>query len=160
MPQVGELWETYLTDQFIITVDQTDCPGISKISGLSLGELDTVEQPDAYSNHVYKIASGRVKFESLTVERYVTGSNEDQYFMDWWRSTFNLNSPTQGGSTVRKNGLITKKHNGEVVLKMLFKHAWIKKASFSDLEAGSTNHFKQTIVLEHEGLEVVFMKQG
>jgi hypothetical protein len=56
---------------------------------------------------------------------------------------------------VRKNGTIEKRHNGERVLTFLFKNAWIKSSKFTDLEAGSTALLKQTIVLEHEGLERV-----
>ena len=41
------------------------------------------------------------------------------------------------------------------MLKFAFLQAWIKSSKFSDLEAGSNNLMKQTIVLEHEGLERV-----
>lgn len=156
MPQVGNFWESYLSDQFELMVMGTKCPGVTKITGLSLGEYETIEQPHGGSSHIYKIASHVVKFEPLTIERYVDGSPEDGYFRDWFKETFNLNSTTQGGSSVRRNGLITKFHNGEPVVKFAFVNAWVKKASFTDLEAGSTSHFKQTIVLEHEGLELVF----
>jgi len=40
-------------------------------------------------------------------------------------------------------------------LTFAFYKAWIKSSKFTDLEAGSNNLFKQTIVLEHEGLERV-----
>ena len=96
-----------------------------------------------------------MKFEPLTVERYVDGSPEDKRFQDWFKSTFDLNSPSQGGSGVRKNGMIQKRHNGERVLTFAFHNAWIKSSKFTDLEAGSTTALKQTIVLEHEGLERV-----
>jgi hypothetical protein len=56
---------------------------------------------------------------------------------------------------VRKNGLIEKRHDGQKVLTFAFYNAWIKSSKFTDLEAGSTTLFKQTIVLEHEGLERV-----
>ena len=51
--------------------------------------------------------------------------------------------------------MIEKWHNGEKVLTFMFLNAWIKSSKFTDLEAGSTALFKQTIVLEHEGLERV-----
>ena len=41
----------------------------------------------------------------------------------------------------------------QAVLTFAFTNAWVKSSKFTDLEAGSTTLFKQTIVLEHEGLE-------
>jgi phage tail-like protein len=155
MPQVGDIWESYRANEFVLIIDGTESPGVSKVSGLSEGEIDTIEQPDGGTNHVYKIAAAKVKFEPLTIERYVDGSPEDARFRDWFRQVFNLNSSTQGGSTVRKNGMIEKRHNGQKVMTFTFQHAWIKSSKFTDLEAGSTALLKQTIVLEHEGLEHV-----
>src|SRR6266496_2051058 len=135
MPQVGDIWESYRANEFVLIIDGTESPGVSKISGLSEGEVETIEQPDGASNHVYKIAAAKVKFDPLTIERYVDGSPEDKRFRDWFKAVFELNSTTQGGSAIRK--------------------AWIKSSKFTDLEAGSTALLKQTIVLEHEGLEHV-----
>ena len=49
--------------------------------------------------------------------------------------------------------MIHKLHNGVVVLTFSFSNAWVKSSKFTDLEAGSTSLMKQTIVLEHEGLQ-------
>ncbi len=152
MPQVGDIWESYRANEFILTIDGTRSPGVTKISGLSEGEIETIEQPDGGSGRVHKIAASKIKFEALTIERYVDGSPEDKRFKEWFRSTFKLDAPKQGGSGVRKNGMIEKLHNGEVVLRFSFRAAWVKSSKFTDLEAGSTSLFKQTIVLEHEGL--------
>ena len=83
------------------------------------------------------------------------GSPEDKRFRDWFKEVFDLNSAKQGGSKIRKSGMIEKRHNGEKVITFMFRSAWIKSSKFTDLEAGSTTLFKQTIVLEHEGLERV-----
>lgn len=148
----GNIWESYRANEFILIVDGQPSPGVSKISGLSEGEIDTIEQADGGSNHVFKIAATKIKFEPLTIERYVDGSPEDRRFRDWFRQTFDLNTDRNGGSRIRKNGLIVKRHNGEDVLTFSFVNAWVKSSKFTDLEAGSTSPFKQTIVLEHEGL--------
>ncbi len=155
MPQVGEIWESYRINEFVLIIDGSPSPGVSKVSGLSEGEIDTIEQPDGGTNRIHKLAATTVKFEPLTIERVVDGSPEDQRFRDWFRQTFNLGTGTPGGSAVRKNGMIEKKHNGNTVLRFAFYGAWIKSSKFSDLEAGSNQLFKQTIVLEHEGLERV-----
>ncbi len=116
MPKVGDFWESYRTGEFVLTIDGTESPGVTKVSGLSEGEIDTIEQPDGGSAHVYKIAATKIKYDTLTIERYVDGSPEDKRFKDWFQQTFSLNSPTQGNSGVRKNGMIVKKHNGVPVL--------------------------------------------
>jgi len=153
MPKVGDFYESLRASEFVFWVDGTQSPGVTKISGLSEGEIDTIEQPDGGSNHVYKVAATKIKFEPLTIERYVDGSPEDKRFKDWFDATFKLNTPRNGGSSVRKNGMIQKLHNGQVVLTFSFTNAWVKSSKFTDLEAGATTLMKQTIVLEHEGLQ-------
>ena len=152
MPQVaGSIWESYRANEFVVEIDSQPSPGISKVSGLSEGEVDTIEQADGGSSHVYKIAATKVKYEPLVLERYVDGSPEDGRFREWFNAIFGINTGA-GGSSVRKNGMIKKLHNGQEVLVFSFKNAWVKSSKFTDLEAGSTTLFKQTIVLEHEGL--------
>ena len=153
MPLVGDFSEGYRASEFIMEVEGTWSPRLSKVSGLSEGEIETIEQPDGLTGHVYRLSSSKVKFEPLTVERRVDGSDDDAKFRQWFRDTFDLNALKQGGSSRRRNGAIIKNHNGEEVGRFLFHHAWVKSSKFSDLEAGSTNLMVQTIVLEHEGLE-------
>lgn len=156
MPKVGDFWESYRSTEFALVVDGVESPGVSKISGLSEGEIETVEQPDGGSMVVHKIAGTKIKFEPLTIERYVDGSEEDTRFRTWFQSTFQLSALKQGGSSIRKDGMIIKRHNGEVVLTFAFYKAWVKSSKFGDLSAGGgTELFKQTLVLEHEGLERV-----
>jgi phage tail-like protein len=153
MPKVGDFWESYRANEFIIEIDGLGSPRFSKVTGLSEGEIDTIEQPDGGSNHVYKVAATKIKFEPLTLERYVDGSDEDVKFKDWFRQTFDLEKNGGNGiSAVRKNGAVVKLHEGKEVMRFSFKNAWVKSSKFTDLEAGSTTLMKQTIVLEHEGL--------
>jgi len=155
MPQVGDIWESYRANEFVVLIEGIPSPGVSKISGLSEGEVQTIEQPDGGTNRVHKIADTTVKYESLTLERYLDGSAEDERFRDWFREVFDINKTVQGASSIRRNGTIEKRHNGEAVLTFLFKGAWVKSSKFTDLEAGSSALMKQTIILEHEGLERV-----
>ena len=155
MPQVGDIWESYRANEFVVIIDGTESPGVSKVSGLSEGEVETIEQAEGGAMVVHKLAGAKIKYDPLTVERYVDGSPEDKRFQDWFKSVFSLTSKSQGGSTVRKNGMVEKRHNGAPVITFAFYGAWIKSSKFTDLEAGATTLFKQTIVLEHEGLERV-----
>jgi phage tail-like protein len=155
VPQVGDIWESFRANEFVVIIDGTESPGVSKVSGLSEGEVETIEQPEGGAMVVHKLAGAKIKYDPLTIERYVDGSPEDKRFQDWFKAVFSLTSKSQGGSGVRKNGMVEKRHNGGSVITFAFYGAWIKSSKFTDLEAGSTTLFKQTIVLEHEGLERV-----
>lgn len=146
--------EPYRSNEFVIEIDTTQSPTVSKVSGLSLGETDTIEVPEGGSNVVHKVSSGVVKFEPLTIERYVDGSADDTLFKSFFESMFKLGAGGKG-STVRRDGAVVKMHFGTEVMRLAFYGAWVKSATLSDLEAGSSDLLKQTVVLEHDGLEWV-----
>lgn len=145
--------ESYRTHGFLVEIEGTQCP-VTKVTGLNEGMTEAVEQPDGGSPTVHKIASGVVKFDPLVIERNVDGSRFDDFFRDWFAEMFRLNGPS-GGSSTRRNGAVLKLENGREVLRFAFYGAWVKSSKFSDLEAGSAGLFKQTLELEHEGLERV-----
>jgi phage tail-like protein len=146
--------EPYRANEFVVEIGTVQSPTVSKVSGLSLGETDTVEIPDGGTNVVHKVSSGVVKFQPLTIERYVDGSADDREFKSFFESMFRYGQGGRG-STARKDGAVVKKHFGAEVFRIAFYGAWVKSASFTDLEAGSTNPLKQTVVLEHDGLELI-----
>jgi phage tail-like protein len=148
------LTDPYRANEFVVEIGTVESPTVSKVSGLSLGETETVEVPEGGTNVIHKISSGVVKFQPLTIERYVDGSPDDALFKVFFEEMFKLGQGGQG-SNARRDGSIVKKHFGQEVFRFAFYGAWVKSASFSDLEAGSTNLLKQTIVLEHEGLELI-----
>ncbi|GLZ78607.1 hypothetical protein Afil01_34140 [Actinorhabdospora filicis] len=145
--------ESYRTHGFMVEIEGTQCP-VTKVTGLNEGMTETIEQPDGGSPVVHKIASGIYKFDTLVIERNVDGSRFDGFFKDWFGEMFQLNGNSQT-SSVRRNGAVIKMENGQEVLRFAFYGAWVKSSKFSDLEAGSAGLFKQTLELEHEGLERV-----
>lgn len=150
----------FRTNEFVVEINGVESPTVSMVSGLSLGETDTIEVPEGGTNVVYKVSSGVVKFQSLTIERYVDGSSDDTYFQNFFTEMFNYlgkaGTPSRGiGSNSRRNGSIVKKQFGQEVMRLNFYDGWIKSASFSDLQAGSSEVMKQTVVIEHDGLEWV-----
>lgn len=145
--------ESYRTHGFLVEIEGTQCP-VTKVTGLNEGMTETIEQPDGGSPTVHKISSGIIKFDTLVIERNMDGSRFDGFFKDWFGEMFQLNGKT-GNSSVRRNGAVLKLENDEEVLRFAFYGAWIKSSKFADLEAGSTNLFKQTIELELESLERV-----
>jgi len=145
--------ESYRTHGFAVEIEGTRVP-VTKVTGLSEGTTDTIEQSDGGSTFVRKISSGVVKFDTLVIERNVDGSEYDGLFKDWFAEMFQLNG-TSGGSSVRRNGAVIKLENGREVLRFAFYEGWVKSSKFADLEAASTNLFKQTVEIEHNGLERV-----
>ncbi|KAM3090245.1 phage tail protein [Phormidesmis sp. 146-35] len=145
--------ESYRTHGFAVEIGGDRCP-VTKVTGLNEGMTETIEQSDGGSNIVRKIASGIVKFDTLVIERNMDGSQYDQLFKDWFSEMFQLNG-TSSGSSVRRNGAVIKLENSQEVVRFAFYEGWIKSSKFADLEAASTNLFKQTVEIEHNGLERV-----
>ena len=84
----------YRANEFVVEIGGVESPTVSKVSGLSLGETDTVEVIEGGTNVVHKVSSGVVKFQSLTIERYMDGSEDDALFKAFFEEMFKLN---QGG---------------------------------------------------------------
>ncbi len=152
--------EPYIANEFVVEIGSEESPTISKVSGMSLGKADAVEIHEGGTNVVHKVSSGVVKFDPLTLERYMDGSDDDRRFKEFFEQMFKISGQagtrTRGlGSTqsVRRDGAIVKKHFGEEVFRVAFYGAWVSQMQIGDLEAGSTTVLKQTITLEHDGLE-------
>jgi phage tail-like protein len=152
--------EPYFANEFVVEIASKESPTVSKVTGLSLGKADPVDIPESGTNVVHKVSSGVVKFESLTLERYMDGSEDDRRFKEFFEQMFKISgqggTPARGlGSSqaVRRDGAIVKKHYGQEVFRVAFYGAWVSQMKIGDLDAGSTTPLKQTITLEHDGLE-------
>jgi phage tail-like protein len=141
--------EAYRIHEFVVEIEGIDSPGITKVSGLSDGEVDAIEQPDGGANVTHKISSGIVKYGDITLERNMDGSQADAAFKAWFQAMFKSDG-TGTGSRLRRNGSVVKKQFGNEVLRFAFEGAWIKSSKFTDLDASSSGLMKQTIVLAVE----------
>lgn len=141
--------EAYRTDEFVVEIEGIESPGITKVSGLSEGDVDAIDQPDGGANITHKISSGIVKYDDLTLERNMDGSDADEKFRIWFEEMFKMDG-TGTGSQLRRTGSVIKKKAGEEVLRFVFENAWIKSSKFTDLDAGSSDLMKQTIVMAVE----------
>ena len=96
-----------------------------------------------------------MKFDTLVIERNVDGSQFDTFFKDWFSEMFQLNGDSNG-SSIRRNVAVVKKGVGDQAeVRFAVYGAWVKSSKFTDLEAGSSGLFKQTLELDHEGMERV-----
>jgi phage tail-like protein len=147
--------EAYRTHEFVVEIDGMDSPpGITKVTGLTDGEVDAIEQPDGGSNIIHKISAGIIKYGDVTLERNMDGSATDAAFQTWFETMFSIDG-TGTGSQLRRNGSIVKKQFGVEVIRFAFYNAWIKSSKFSDLDAASSGLMKQTIVLAVERMNRV-----
>jgi phage tail-like protein len=147
--------EPYRANEFVVEIGTVQSPTVSKVSGLSLGETQTIDVPDGGTNVMHQVSSGVVTFQPLTIERYVDGSPDDAEFKRFFESMFKYGQGGQGSSVARKDGAVVKMHFGREVFRMAFYGAWMKSLVFSDLEAGSNALLKQTAVLVIDGLELI-----
>ncbi|PID85210.1 MAG: hypothetical protein CSB13_09190 [Chloroflexi bacterium] len=141
--------EAYRTNEFVVEIEGIESPGITKVSGLSEGDIEAIDQPDGGSNITHKISSGIIKYDDVTLERNMDGTQADEDFRLWFDEMFKLDG-TGTGSQLRRNGSVVKKQFDEEVLRFAFEGAWIKSSKFSDLDAASSDLMKQTIVLAVE----------
>jgi phage tail-like protein len=146
--------EPYRANEFVLEIDTIRSPNVTKITGLSLGETDTITMTEGGTNVSHKLSSGNVKFVPLTIERFLDGSKDDLDFKGFFDTMFKLGAGARG-STVRRNGSIVKSHFGVEVFRIAFYGAWVKSSAFSELVAGSADLLKQTVVMEHDGLEFI-----
>src|SRR5712691_7563287 len=142
--------ESYRTHGFLVEIEGTSCQA-TKVTGLNEGHTDVVEMASGGDAIVRKISSGIVKFDNLVIERDMDGTPEDTFFRDWFADMFQLTGAHKG-SSVRRNGAVVKLENGAEVLRYGFVERFVVSSKFSDLEAKSTNLFKQTVEIAHNGL--------
>ena len=115
--------EAYRTNEFVFEIEGIESPGITKVSGISEGDVDSVDQPDGGSNITHKVSSGIVKYDDLTLERNMDGTQADEDFRLWFDEMFKLDG-TGTGSQLRRNGSVVKKQFGEEVLRFAVEGAW------------------------------------
>jgi len=141
--------EAYRTDEFVVEVEGVESPNITKVTGLSEGDIEEIRQPAAGAQFDHKISSGIVKYGDVTLERNLDGTKADADFKSWFQTMFKLDG-TGTGSQLRRNGSIVVKRFGQEVMRFVFEGAWIKSSRFSDLDAATSALMKQTIVLSIE----------
>ena len=141
--------EAFRTHEFVVEIEGIESPGITKVSGISEGEVEAIEQHDGGSNITHKISSGVIKYGDLTLERNMDGTKADKDFKDWFTQMFRIDGKGTG-SQLRRNGSVVMKQFGTEILRFAFEGAWIKSSKFTDMDASTSGIMKQTIVLAIE----------
>jgi phage tail-like protein len=141
--------EAFRTNEFVVEIEGIESPGIQHVTGLDEGTIDTIDQFDGGSNIKHKVSSGLIAYDDLTLERNMDGTQADEAFRTWFGEMFKIDG-TGTGSQLRRNGSVVKMQFGKEVMRFAFEGAWIKSSKFSDLNAGSSELMKQTIVLAVE----------
>ena len=141
--------EAYRTNEFLVEIEGIESPGITNVTGLEEGSVEAIDQSDGGSHVTHKISSGLITYEDLTLERNLDGTPADEAFRAWFTEMFKIDG-TGVGSRLRRNGSVVKLQFGQEVMRLAFEGAWIKSSKFTDLDAGTSALFKQTIVLAVE----------
>jgi phage tail-like protein len=141
--------EAYRTNEFVVEIEGIESPNITHVTGLDEGTVEAINQPDGGSNITHKVSSGLVHYDDLTLERNMDGTPADEAFRSWFSEMFKIDG-TGVGSQLRRNGSVVKLQFGKEIMRFAFEGAWIKSSKFSDLNAGSSELMKQTIVLSVE----------
>lgn len=141
--------EAYRTQEFVVEIDGVQSPAITKVTGLSEGEVEPIDQPDAGANITHKISSGMIKYGDVTLERNLDGTKADDDFTAWFEDMFKLDGKGTG-SQLRKDVSVVINQFGKEVLRFICEGAWIKSSKFSDLDAATPALMKQTIILAVE----------
>lgn len=143
--------EAYRNNEFVVEIDGFESPGITRVTGLGDGTVESIDQPDAGLPYSHKISSGRITYDDITLERSMDGSPADAAFLAWFKEMFRADGGGLGSSS-RRSGSIVHKQHGREVQRFVFEDAWISSSKFSDLEAGGSGLMKQTLVLKVERL--------
>ena len=109
MPQVGRLLRvaTGPTSSSLVDRRRAEPRRHARSPGSARASSTRSSSPTAAPTTSTRSPAAKVKFEPLTIERYVDGSPEDKRFQDWFAADVQAQPrPTQGGSSVRKNGMI------------------------------------------------------
>lgn len=141
--------ESYRTHEFVVEIAGLSLTGITKVSGLTDGEVDSIDQPDGSKPYMHKIPGTIIKYGDITLERHMDGSPADAEFKAWWYDMFKLDG-SGTGPTIRKSGSIIKKHFGVEVIRFVWEEGFVKKVTFADFDAKVDGLLTQTIVLAVE----------
>jgi phage tail-like protein len=133
----------------VVEIEGIESPNITKVTGLTEGDIEAIEQPDGGANITHKISSGVIKYGDLTLERNMDGSKADSDFKDWFQKMFTVDG-TGTGSKLRRNGSVVVKEHQVEVMRFVFEGAWMKSSKFSDMDASTSGLLKQTVVLAVE----------
>ena len=157
MPKVGDIWESYRANEFVLMIDGTREPGRQQGLGLSARARWTRSSSrTAAATTSTRSPAAKVKFEPLTIERYVDGSPEDKRFRDWFGQTFKL-EPTDARAARRaqeRDDREAAQRRGGAEVRLLRTPGSSPRSS-PTWRPARPHLFKQTIVLEHEGLGAI-----
>jgi phage tail-like protein len=143
--------EAYRSHGFVFEVGAQQLR-VTKVTGLSDGITEAIDQVDGGDTIVHKVPSGLRRFDPLIIERNVDGSPQDRYFRDWFTEVFEYD-PNTRGSTHRRNGSVIKLENGHEVFRIGFFGAWIVSCKLADFDVSATTLLKQTVELSVDRLE-------
>jgi len=138
--------DPYPNFNFLVEIDGVTTAGFQEVSGLG-AEVNVIEYREGSdkTNAVRKLP-GLIRYSSIVLKR---GFTQDKSLWNWFKSVLN-------GTVQRANGTITLLDSARnPVLRWNFREGWPSKWEGPDLNGRTNGVAIETLVIEHEGLELV-----
>lgn len=138
--------DPYANFNFIVEIDGVARGGFSECFGLEVG-IDVIEYREGWdpSNAVRKIP-GLIKYSPIVLKRGIT---QDKALWNWIKKVLD-------GKVQRANGSIALLDTARIeVLRWNFREGWPSKWEGPTLNGKSSDIAIETMVIEHEGIELV-----
>jgi phage tail-like protein len=150
----AQRFDPYKNFKFRVKWDGRYVAGLSKVSGLKRS-TEVVEHREGGDPSTSRKSPGRVKFESITLERGVTHDTE---FEKWANKVWNFGSGLGAEVSLKdfRKDLIVELYNeaGQIVLAYKVFRAWVSEfQALPDLDANANAVAIQHLKLENEGWE-------
>jgi len=142
MPRV----DPYANYNFLVEIDGVTTAGFSECSGLD-ASVDVIEYREGNEKlQTVRKLPGRVCYSPIVLRRGIT---QDRALWDWFKTVVN-------GQVQRTTGTITLLDSARnPVLRWNFREGWPSKWEGPKLGAKSNEVAIETLVIEHEGIELV-----
>lgn len=138
--------DPYAHFNFLVEIDGITQAGFQEVSGLG-AEIAVVEyrEGDDKTRTVRKLP-GLIKYSPIVLKR---GFTQDRSLWNWFKTVLD-------GTVQRANGVITLLDNARTpVLRWRFREGWPSKWEAAYLNAKTNDVAIETLVIEHEGIELL-----
>jgi len=138
--------DPYANFNFLVEIDGITQAGFQEVSGLG-AEVAVVEyrEGDEKTRAVRKLP-GLIRYSAIVLKR---GFTQDRSLWNWFKTVLD-------GNVQRANGVITLLDSARTpVLRWRFREGWPSKWEAAYLNGKSNDVAIETLVIEHEGIELV-----
>ncbi len=137
--------DPYANFNFLVEIDGIARAGFAEVSGLSI-DVDVIEYREGGDNAgTVRKLPGLIRYTSITLKR---GFTQDTSLWNWFKTVLD-------GAVQRASGsIILLDSSRKPVLRWVFREGWPSKWEGPCLNGKTNDIAIETLVIEHEGLEL------